>query len=220
VLSLPHALNPSIYAPDPACPRDVDVGFIGALYPHFIGDTERTGIIRLFEREGGPAFGLSVDIRLGNVARAQWAAFLRRCRGIVGAESGSYYLDRHGDRFDAAKAYVRRHPDAPFEEVFRRFFAAWPWTVSGKAISSRHFEPIGTKTCQILVEGRYNDILQPGEHYIPVRRDLADVADAVAMFRDETLRTRIAERAHEYVSSDHTYAKRVEQLCRRVLGTT
>ena len=62
--------------------------------------------------------------------------------------------------------------ELPFSEIYDRFFAgrAIP-EAHGKCISSRHFDAIGTGTCQILLEGRYNDILKPGEHYIALSHD-------------------------------------------------
>lgn len=104
---------------------------------------------------------------------------------------------------------LHEKPDASFADVYELFYANAAREVSGKSVSSRHFEPIGTKTCQILVEGEYNGVLRPGEHYIPVKRDLSDVEEAVREFKDEGRRRAIAEQAYEYVMSGHTYAHRV-----------
>jgi hypothetical protein len=217
LLSAPHALNPRLYAPGPAATQSVDIGFCGDVYHPFIGDTERTDVITFFQRKG-TELGLTTEFRLNaRMGRPQWAEFLRRCRGTVGAESGSYYLDRRGEMIREAKAYCRRHPHASVEEVTARFFRPPRLScVSGKSISSRHFEPIGTKTCQLLLEGHYNGILQPNEHYIPIHKDLSNVREAVERFRDESLRTRIVERAYEYVMDEHTYRHRVASLIRTV----
>jgi hypothetical protein len=213
VLSLPHALNPTHYFPDPAAPRTLDIGFSGDIYHLFVGDIERTRLIQAFQALG-PQLGLQTEFRLNaRLGRQDWAAFLRRCRGTIGAESGSYYLDRRGELIRRAKAHLARYPRATFEEVFERFFKTpeVPY-VSGKAISSRHFEPIGTKTCQLLLEGHYSGILHPGEHYIPVKADLSNLRDAVELFRDEAARARMVDRAYEYVMDQHTYRHRVTTL--------
>jgi hypothetical protein len=217
VLAMPHALNPQMYAPNPAIPRTVDIGFSGDVYFPFIGDTERTTLITFFQCHGGH-LGLSTEFRLNaRMRRSEWADFLRCSRGIIGAESGSYYLDRRGRMIAEAKAYWRRYPRASFEEIFERFFRAprFPY-VSGKAISSRHFEAIGTKTCQLLLEGHYNGILHPGEHYIPIRKDLSNVREAVRLFKDEAWRRRMVDRAYEYVMDEHTYQHRVRALVKVV----
>ena len=47
------------------------------------------------------------------------------------------------------------------------------------AISPRHLEACATRTCQVLVEGEYSGVLRPGEHYIPVRKDLSNLDDVL-----------------------------------------
>jgi hypothetical protein len=216
VLPMPHALNPAVYHPDPSVPRTTDVGFIGDIYWPFVGDRERTDLIEYF-RENAASLGLTSDIRTVRLTRAEWADFLRTTHGVIGAESGTYYLNDRGRLLERARTYnLHQNRSATFEDVFERFYAGVPRGVSGKSVSSRHFEPMGTKTCQILLEGEYNGVLRPDEHYIPVRRDLSDVGEAVRKFRDAAYRTEIAERAHEHAMSEHTYDHRVAALVRVV----
>lgn len=216
ILPMPHALNPKAYRPGPTAGRTIDLGFRGAFYPHFIGDVERTRLITEIQLEG-PRRGLACDIRAGTVPKAEWAAFLNRCNGTVGGESGSYYLDRRGSLIASAKAFLASRPAASFEDVYERFFESPPVEfVSGKCVSSRHFEAIGTKTCQILLEGKYNGILQAGVHYIGVRNDLSNLGEAIEVFKDEGYRRQMADRTHEYVLDEHTYAHRVKALLERI----
>jgi hypothetical protein len=220
VLPMPHALNPSVYHPDPSVPRTLDVGFIGDIYWPFVGDRERTDLID-WVRANAARLGLSADIRTTRVTRAEWADFLRRSHGVIGAESGTYYLNERGRVLERARTYnLFENTAASFDDVYQRFFAGIPRGVSGKSVSSRHFEPMGTKTCQILLEGDYNGVLKPDEHYIPVRRDLSDVEEAFRKFRDDAYRIDIAEHAYEYAMSEHTYAHRVAALVRAVSGAT
>ena len=216
ILAIPHALNPKLYYPDPCSNRTIDVGFIGHLYHTFIGDMERTNLIQFFQRNGN-RFGISCDIRTQRLPREKWAQFLRICKGILGAESGTYYLDRTGQVFEDVKKYVKTHPDASYEEVFENFFKSRSSPFSGKAISSRHFEPIGTKTCQILIEGEYNGILKADEHYVAVRRDLSNIDEVIRRFRDDSYRKAMVDRTYEYIMSSHTYRHRVETLLKAVL---
>lgn len=218
VLEMPHALNPAVYRPGPTEGRSVDVGFIGALHPAFIGDVERTRLIEAV-RDGAERWGLRVDIRPHNVPRSEWAAFLAQSHGTLGAESGSYFLDRGGAIIAAAKQYVAEHPEATFEQLYEAVFAHTDIAhVSGKCISSRHFEAIGTKTCQILLEGDYNGVLRAGEHYISVRRDLANLDDAMSFFKSDEHRREVADSAYAHVIAAHTYAHRVDELLRSVVG--
>lgn len=214
ILSMPHALNPHAYTPpEREDQRDIDIGFVGDIYWPFVGDEERTKLIRHFEAHGAE-MGLKCDIRAGQMVRlprAEWAAFLRRSKAIIGAESGTYYLNDFGKLLTRARDYnLKVDQKATFQDVFDRFYAGVTPGVSGKAISSRHFEPIGAKACQLLLEGDYNGALVAGEHYIPIRRDLSNVAEAVREFRDEGRRQQIANQAYDHVMAHHTYERRVD----------
>jgi hypothetical protein len=210
-VSLPHALNPDVYRVHDHGARATDIGFIGQVYPAWVGDLERTMLI-IATQEIAPLLGLRHDIRLQNLPRDQWAAFLGDARAIIGAESGSYYLHRKGGLLTEAKAWCAEHPEAAFDAVEARFFGDRSGVPSGKTISSRHFEPIGTRTAQILLEGDYAGVLSPNEHYIPVRKDLMDLPDALRRASDEGERRAVANRAWEYVMDQHTYAHRVHTL--------
>jgi hypothetical protein len=220
IMAAPHALNPAIYRAEPNVERDIDVGFVGDTYWPFVGDRERTELIEYFEKNG-EARGLRCDIRAGRSSRMprdEWAAFLNRSRTLIGAESGTYYLNEKGAVLDRARTYnLKQRQDATFEEVFAKFFAGVPRGVSGKSISSRHFEAIGTKTCQVLIEGDFNGILKAGEHYIPVRPDLSDIDEAIRALRDEAYCRTIAERTHELAMSAHTYDHRVADVLARAV---
>src|SRR5439155_12294042 len=98
--------------------------------------------------------------------RREWSRLLARSVGTIGAEAGTYYLERDDTTRDRAARYIAAHPRAPLLEVLERCFPPRPARMSGKAISSRHLEAVGTKTCQLLVRGSYNGILHAGEHYI------------------------------------------------------
>jgi hypothetical protein len=220
VMAAPHGLNPSVYSPGPHEGREIDVGFVGDIYWPFVGDRERTDLIEYFEQHGQQR-GLRCDIRGGRssrIPRDEWAIFLNRCRTLIGAESGTYYLNEKGALLERARTYnLKENQDASFELVFEKFFAGVPRGISGKSISSRHFEAIGTKTCQVLIEGDYNGILKAGEHYIPVKSDLSDIDEAIRALRDQSYCRAIADRAHDLAMAGHTYDRRVADVLARVI---
>lgn len=101
----------------------------------------------------------------------------------------------------------------PFAELYELFFRdAERAPVYGKAISSRHFDAIGTKTCQLMQHGRYNDILVPDVHYIAIDADHRNANQAIERFKDRAERARIVDAAYDHVMSAHTYGHRVEQV--------
>jgi len=100
-----------------------------------------------------------------------------------------------------------------FDDLHARFFKDAPRCPAySKALSSRHFDAIGAKTCQIMTAGRYNDLLTPNEHYIAVDTDLANVDAAIDQFRDEGERERITTAAYEHTMAAHTHAHRMATL--------
>jgi hypothetical protein len=101
----------------------------------------------------------------------------------------------------------------PHAEVHARFFANRPRPpVYGKCISSRHFDAIGTKTCQIMLPGRYNDLLVADRDYIALAADFANLDDALARFRDEGYRQAMVDGAYERVLARHTYRHRIDRV--------
>jgi hypothetical protein len=97
--------------------------------------------------------------------------------------------------------------------IHARFFAGQPRCPAySKAISSRHFDAAATGTCQILVRGRYNDILEPDRHYIALDPDPAGAVAAIERFKDAWERRRIADAAYELVHDAHTYRHRLAAL--------
>jgi len=216
VLSLPHALNPVVYYPRPDLQRTIDIGFIGDIYWPFVGDKERTDLIRFFAARGAE-FGLTCDIRTQRIPRPEWARFLSTCTGVIGAEAGTYYLNERGRLLTAARDYnLKQNQQATFEEVFARFYKDQPRGVSGKSIAARHFEPIGAKACQMLLEGEYNGILKADEHYISVHKDLSNIDEALCRFKDGAYRQAMVERTYDYVMAEHTYKHRVQTLLKTI----
>ena len=215
VMCMPHALNPEHYNTEQATNRTVDIGFVGSVYPLWVGDLERTMMILLTDKIA-PLLGLTHDIRLKNLSRDDWATFLRSSRYIIGAESGTYYLHRRGTLLAEAKAWCRANPEAQFDDVQARFFTQRDGVPSGKTVSSRHFEPIGTRTGQILVEGDYSGVLTANEHYIPVRKDFMDLDAALTRARDEGERAAMTDRAWQHVMDGHTHAHRVNAVLDRL----
>lgn len=136
--------------------------------------------------------------------------------GDGGAEAGTYFLDKKGLILSRAKVRVNNKLlgcSFDFKEVLNgvRY-------VSGKAISSRHFEPMGTKTVQILLEGDYNGILQPDIHYLAVKKDLSNFKEKVAEFNDPCRQNEITNLAFEYAMDCHTYRRRVDRFIRTIFG--
>ena len=115
------------------------------------------------------------------------------------------------------KLEVNVYDNLDVDEVQERFFRHTPRApVYSKCISSRHFDAVGTKTCQIMFRGRFNDILTADQHYLALDDDLANLDEVLRRFRDEGERRRIVDAAHQHVLAAHTYAHRAAEIARIV----
>jgi hypothetical protein len=106
-------------------------------------------------------------------------------------------------------------------KIHERFFLGRPRpAIHGKCISSRHFDAAGTKTCQIMFRGRFNDILVADEHYIALEPDFSNIDEVLRRFADLAERRRIVEAAYALVLDRHTYAHRMREIRTTLEGAT
>lgn len=164
--------------------------------------------------------GLVCDISVrpeDTIVGDAWLDFLASGRTVIGCEGGSSALDRRGELRSQIRSLLERRPGAALEEIHPdlpegwddyRFFAASP----------RHLEAVVTKTCQILVEGSYNEILEPHKHYLPLKRDGSNFTELVEKIRDVPLLQTIVDRSYEdHCRSERlTYTKFAQDLERAI----
>ncbi len=98
------------------------------------------------------------------------------------------------------------------DDIIQRFFANYRNPVSGKCISSRHFDAAGTKTLQIMFPGRFNGILEADVHYIALQRDFSNIDAVLAKLRDPEFRRQMTDRTYDHILANHTYEKRLERI--------
>ena len=143
-----------------------------------------------------------------------WYRFLASCKYTIGVEGGASILDRDGSLKEATERYLTEHPGAGFDEIEAACFPGEDGKLSLFAISPRHLEACATRTCQLLVDGDYNGILRPGEHYLPIRSDLGNLDQSLEEVARDRAREQIVERAHRDViaSGLYIYPKLVQQV--------
>lgn len=111
------------------------------------------------------------------------------------------------------KYYSDVYEDLDFQEIFDKFFLdRLRPPVYTKAISSRHFDAIGTKVCQIMFKGRFNDILKADEHYIALERDFSNIDSVMEHFQDFSYRQTMVNHTYGYIMAEHTYKNRIDDI--------
>jgi hypothetical protein len=193
-----------IVAQTPA--RDLDIGYRAWKGAYWLG-----------------RHGMRLDISTRDedtLWRDDWFRFLARCRYTIGIEGGASVHDPDGAVRDRVDAYIAEHPDADFDEVEAECFAGQDGALTYFALSPRHLEACATRTCQVLIEGDYNGILRPWEHYIPLKADLSDLGAALDLMADEERRQEMVDRAHRDVvaSGAFTYRSFVRELEAETIG--
>jgi hypothetical protein len=154
--------------------------------------------------------GLKTDISTDprdTIQSDRWYAFLASARATIGCESGASALDPRGEIQAAVRRLLAERPGLTFEEVSARLPRGWD-DYRFFAIGPRHLEAVLTRTCQVLVEGEYDGLLRPNDHYLPLRRDFGNLADVLAQVRDDEVVSKITNRAYEEIcrSGRVTYA--------------
>jgi hypothetical protein len=216
VTGLPNTgLDPDLFRPrTPWHERPIDVGYRAYDAPWYLGHRERLEIAVAGE-QAAERLGLRSDISLDPADRfapAEWAVFLDSCRGQLGCEAGGDYFELEDSTRTAVNAYCAAHPEAPFDDVHGRFFSGYGPRVSGRMLSGRIVEAAGTKTAQILLEGEYDGYFDAGVHYIPLRKDYANVDEALAQLRDEELCRRITDAAYAVATERLTFTRLLDRF--------
>ncbi len=183
--------------------RSIDVGYRAwDAWPYY----GRHGLLkgevgRVFKRRA-PEYGLTPDIS-GEARDAllgsAWFDFLLRCKYTVGVEGGSSIFDWDGSIAEQTRAYLHEHAGAAFEQVEAACFPGRDGGFDYFLLGPRHLEAVMTRTCQVLIEGHYGGVLEPGVHYIELKKDFGNLDEVLALMAADTVRADMVEKAYQDV---------------------
>ena len=192
--------------------EDIDIGYRAWRGADWLGrHGTLKGTIADAVNQQGPARGLRLDVSTRDedtLLGDDWFRFLARCRYTIGIEGGASVLDIDGSIKERTERYRAEHPAATFAAVEAACFPGEDGKLALFAVSPRHLEACATRTCQVLVEGSYNDVLQPDRHFIELRADLSNLGDVLDTLGDEQRRARLVEAAHRDVVASGRYTYR------------
>ena len=144
--------------------------------------------------------------------REEYARFLNRCKGQISAEAGMDFFEITDETRRLVNQYTADNPEASFAAIDERFFSHSPNNFDGRSIAGRNVEAAGTKTVQILFEGRYDGYLNPDVHYIPLKKDFSNIDEVMTKFRDTDYVRRITENAYVVAVQELTFDKLIERF--------
>ena len=205
--------------------RDLEIGYRAWRAEPWLGRHGflKTKLAEVFEMEFAQR-GVKADIstRAEDTLHGDtWYKFLLRCKYTVGVEGGASILDWDGSARKRTNQYTAAHPQASYEEIEAACFPGLEGSLKLYAISPRHLEACATRTCQILIEGEYNGVLEAGKHYIELKRDFSNLDQIFAQMKDERSREEMVENAYRDIvaSGKYHYASFVRQVMEAALGT-
>jgi hypothetical protein len=192
----------------PLAGRPVDVGYRTRKLPFNFG---RFGQLksqvgeRLRDRLAGSS--LVHDVEVGEAFRIDgdaWIRFLRSCKFVLGAPSGSSIHDPSGAIDMSVQSFLSEQPNADFDTVERACFPGIDGRHEFSVLSPRVFEASMAGCCQVLVRGEYGGLLRPDEHYLPIERDFSNLDEVLERLKDIEAASDVSMRCRDALLSEPT----------------
>lgn len=194
------------YSPVPLDRRTKDVVYRGMPSPFEWGrlGREKFEISAKFRQAAEP-FRLNVDVssewadRLGGDS---WIQLLASSRAALATESGASVFDFDGSIEAECQRLRTESPSVTFEEVHDRLLAPHEGKIVYNQISPRHLEAAYTRTLQVLYEGTYSGLLEPGRDYVSLKKDFSNIEEVVRSVRDDATVKRLTENCYRTLIDD------------------
>lgn len=204
--------------------RPIDIGYRCSQARYWLGEHGylKNKVGEAAEKHASK-FSLVTDISMkpkDTLLGDDWYKFLLKCKYTLGAESGASLADRDGLIEYRTLEYLLAHPGASFEETKQACCEQEDGNIKIAALAPRHLEACATRTCQLLVEGEYNGILKPMQHYIPIKKDFSNIEEVLKMAKEDKLRREIVENAYRDIvaSGKYTYRSFVDTVLTKSMG--
>jgi hypothetical protein len=190
--------------------RSVDVGYRARKVPFWLGSlgAEKYKIADEFYAHT-KCYKLISDISYKEKKRlygCDWINFITSCKTMLGVESGSSVFDFSGEIEKKVEQYQLYHPSVSFETIHDLFLKNYEKKIILNQISPRCFEAIALKTVLILYEGSYSGILQPWQHYIPLKKDFSNIKTVVKFIKSVDQLQIISDRAYQEIALNPMYS--------------
>ena len=204
--------------PKPIRERSTLIGYRGRDIGARFGDLSREKlVIGMRMRALCDARGLKTDIEWAEDRRIygdDWMKFLCSIRTTLGTESGSNVFDFDGRLERSIERERLLNPKITYEEIHERFLKGIDGAIVMNQISPKIFEAIASRTGLILFEGEYSNVIQPGTHYIPLKKDFSNFDEVIRLAQDDAYLEALTARAYDHViaSGKHSYEAFLRQF--------
>jgi hypothetical protein len=198
----------------PLAERPIDIGYRAWANPYWLGEHGRKKVeIGREVTRAARGRNLTLDINNPEATKfligGEWFDFLKSCKAVLGVEGGASVFDRDGAISKRVENFLSRYPGASFEQARAECFPEGDGTLRElAALSPRHLEAVMTRTCQILLEGKYNSVLEPWKHYVPLKSDYSNIEEVLDIVEDPPRMQAIADRAYADIVQTQAWSYR------------
>ena len=156
--------------------------------------------------------GIACDIEWEDRYRIygkEWYAFIASAKAMLGSESGSNVFDWDGDLQTTIDDYVRKSWKVDQNKIYKQIIEEREVDELMNQISPRAFEMAAAKTIMGLYEGSYSGVLEPGTHFLPLKKDFSNLGEVIAELRDDIKVDAMADRVYRdlILSGKYSYKK-------------
>lgn len=190
--------------------RHIDIGYRARRLEEYMGRgaMEKHQIAEAFGPKAARC-DLKLDISTSEEDRIygdDWYVFLGNCKGCLGVEAGVSAVDTEDVLWPLWRKMMDERPGFTFEEFSEAVgLERWEGDIYLRTLSPRHLECAALKTCQILFEGQYSGVMEPGVHYILLKKDFSNIDSVLNDFRREECRTEVIRSARKDIIDSGAY---------------
>lgn len=201
--------------------RSLHLGYRGRTLPFWYGELgfEKSNIVDQWKKCVTDE-DIFADISYNERDRIygdNWIKFLSSCKATLGVESGASVMDFTGELEKTIDHYQLSNPNVNFYSIQQQFLMEYEGKYKLNQISPRIFEAVALKTAMVLFEGEYSGILEPGRHYIPLKKNFSNIQDVLTCLRDDDFLQQMVDTTYQEVAlnpqnSYKCFVERVDQI--------
>lgn len=190
--------------------RKITVGYRGRALPYWYGDLgqEKENIARVVKNYCEQKNIIS-DIEWDDSKRIygeEWPKFLASIKCTLGTESGSNLFDDDGSIRTKFQEFLTANPGTCYSAARYAVLKDIKEIQIMNQISPRIFEAIACGTALVLFEGFYSGILQPGRHYLSLKKDFSNIDEIFSIISDDEKLQELADRAFDEILVGNQYS--------------
>ena len=199
--------------------RSVDIGGRLRQYAYYLGNYKRFSVIPKFIKKIKKEKKFIIDFSTDEKDRfthSDWSDFLSNSRATISCESGNFYLQWSDSLRNKINKLTTQDNKIKFSYIYENILKKSNFYFDGSLISSRQFDAIANGSCNLLVEGNYQGLIEADKHYIEIKSDFSNYNQVLEILNDFKVTEKIATEAFLHCKKHHTIEKRITKLLKSI----